>query len=369
MRLYEKALLLLTLPYISFALGATFNVTVDDTQGDAVTGAKPTYISPPDQIWHARPQEPCPQCSVNLDTSQLKSGTWHDGMCLRCGANDTQTNGISFWFEGTAVYIYGILGRAIPVGTHVVFSIDGEQVGKFDHDPKNSTDSILYNQLFYSNDTVPDGRHEFLMAGRNNTDTVIFFDYAQYTTSDTTGAAISTGTVATFPQPPSSDGGTGSPTSTPESRPASANKSRHTAAVVGAIVAGTALAILIFAALFFILCKCRRARSRVPVDLAPPDYAYRTTASSTVLLPQYQHTLSNPYVADTHATPVGSLVGDNSHTDNETSDWVSRNRAPKIPLTPRRELDSALTEVELLRAEVERLRAHEVPPMYETPRT
>ncbi len=61
------------------------------------------------------------------------------------------------------------------------FILDGAEVGRFIHVPENGSD-FQYNVLVYSNTSILNGNHTFqLLADSNFNDTLILFDYAQYT--------------------------------------------------------------------------------------------------------------------------------------------------------------------------------------------
>lgn len=87
---------------------------------------------------------------------------------------------------GTAVYIYCILANYIEYATtetHLSFYIDSELVGAYSHIPDISSTQYEYNQLLYSNTTIPTAKHEFLIANHGDVGpgSLIMFDYALYT--------------------------------------------------------------------------------------------------------------------------------------------------------------------------------------------
>lgn len=85
--------------------------------------------------------------------------------------------------QGTAVYAYCILdnNNTYTTFTNLTFSLDGEQVGSFSHGPDGSG-SYVYNALVYTNTSVPNGNHTFVIhSPRGSVDSLVLFDYVQYT--------------------------------------------------------------------------------------------------------------------------------------------------------------------------------------------
>lgn len=82
------------------------------------------------------------------------------------------------------MFVYCILANnltGITTLANYSFTLDGVEVGRFIHVPENGLD-FQYNVLVYSNTSVPNGDHTFqLLADSNVNDTLILFDYAQYT--------------------------------------------------------------------------------------------------------------------------------------------------------------------------------------------
>lgn len=84
---------------------------------------------------------------------------------------------------GTGIYVYCILDNAntYTTFTNLTFSIDGVQVGTYSHLPDGSG-NFIYNQLVYSNATIPNGDHTFVIhSPRGASDSFVSFDYVQYT--------------------------------------------------------------------------------------------------------------------------------------------------------------------------------------------
>ncbi|KAJ7694651.1 hypothetical protein B0H17DRAFT_1009221, partial [Mycena rosella] len=110
-------LLLLQVPLSAAILS---NRTIDDTNGDSVSGLLPVY-SP---AAHFSPNSNCPTCSVKLDPTQVFDGTWHDSSQLPGG----QPVSITLSFHGTAIYVFCVLANAVKnaiTTSDFVFTLDG----------------------------------------------------------------------------------------------------------------------------------------------------------------------------------------------------------------------------------------------------
>jgi hypothetical protein len=86
-------------------------------------------------------------------------------------------------FKGTAVYAYCILSNHVSFDsfTHLVFSVDGERVGSFLHNPDRSA-TFLYDQLVYANSSLTNTDHVFVIhVPSGQTPTLTLFDYVRYT--------------------------------------------------------------------------------------------------------------------------------------------------------------------------------------------
>lgn len=179
-------LLLFSLPLLFVpARSGLVNITVDDTFGDPTTGSIPGYSAGSDDSWNAgSPSENCSSCHVsqsNLDLSQIYRETWHDTTILPSG---TASATITVQFTGSAVYVFNILPNTLQgtiTSADISFSIDGENVGRFTRSP-DSSGTILYNQLVYSNTALNDGPHTLVMTP--NINSLILFDYLVYTTQN-----------------------------------------------------------------------------------------------------------------------------------------------------------------------------------------
>lgn len=87
-----------TAPAARAELGA-----IDDTYGDSVTGAKPSYSSDGEDCWNQGPG--CAACVLQPDPSMAYNGTWHETTSNMCNnaVSDQSSAGhsVSFNFTGT----------------------------------------------------------------------------------------------------------------------------------------------------------------------------------------------------------------------------------------------------------------------------
>ncbi|KAI0326743.1 hypothetical protein GY45DRAFT_1328505 [Cubamyces sp. BRFM 1775] len=186
------------------------NRSIDDENGDSVTGAKPTYL--PDEGWSQGAQ--CPGCHVHpglVDVSLAFDQTWHDGT-YHPGQPDRV---ITVSFTGTAVYVYNLIANVIQYTTtltNLSFSVDGTYIQQYVHAPDGSEAEILYSVLVFSHTGLSNQPHTLEMRATGPNDSLILFDTVLYTVpevpttlsvarpSSTTPLPISsTSTIAAFP--------------------------------------------------------------------------------------------------------------------------------------------------------------------------
>ncbi|KAI1791561.1 hypothetical protein LXA43DRAFT_1010776 [Ganoderma leucocontextum] len=170
------------------AAAVSVNITVDDTFGN----------SDSTDSWHiGSPTEQCNVCAIKpsqFDTSQILDQSWHHATYYVGTPIQVQVT-----FRGTAVYVYNVIPNYLK-GAHTVvnlsFSIDGQTVGQFTHTPDSSS-TILYNHLVYSNTGLSDSVHTLVMSVLENDQSLIIFDYLVYTTEvDRTAAATTSGAAS-----------------------------------------------------------------------------------------------------------------------------------------------------------------------------
>ena len=168
--------------FLSMACTAAISVnrTIDDEEGDPITGFKPEY-SPPG-LWNIGAT--CDHCTVRPNSSQTLNGTWHD-TTFYPGSPGPQS--ITLRFKGTAIYVYNVLANTVPSTdtlTALEFTLDGTMVGTFYHVPTTLL-AYEYNVSVYANETLPNVDHELVIqAAEVAYPVLILFDYAIYTFSD-----------------------------------------------------------------------------------------------------------------------------------------------------------------------------------------
>ncbi|KAH8116545.1 hypothetical protein DFH11DRAFT_1506467 [Phellopilus nigrolimitatus] len=159
-------------------VGILVNVTIDDENGDSVTGAKPTYSGVGLDGWAQGAG--CHGCMAKLDPSQAFDGTWHDST-WHPGDADEKT--IEMSFSGTAVYAFFLLANNVSYVTTLTslsFSVDGNEAGTFVHQPTSSLD-FQYNVPGFSKTDLANAPHTLTIQTAGNDATLILFDYVVYT--------------------------------------------------------------------------------------------------------------------------------------------------------------------------------------------
>jgi hypothetical protein len=202
-RSFPNPLVLLSfvLSFSSYAFAAT-NRTIDDTIGDSVTGALPSYS--PAGAWNVG--QDCKTCYVRpADPSRAFNATWHDttqdpvdveqhtvtvtfvGASRECLLADKLLTGI-LYVVGTAVYVYCILDNrqldGITTLTNLSVTLDGTVVGSFVHAPTDKDDlsGYLYNVPVYSNAVLRNKKHTLSVSTlAQQSSSLILFDYVVYT--------------------------------------------------------------------------------------------------------------------------------------------------------------------------------------------
>ncbi|KAI0346981.1 hypothetical protein BDW22DRAFT_1425072 [Trametopsis cervina] len=152
------------------------NRTIDDQNGDEVTGALVTYT--PSTKWHQG--NGCTVCTAQADPSQALDGTWHD--TTHFPDRETVPVTLSFQFTGTAVYLFNILEGGLL--TDVNITIDGQFATRFTNTPDLPDSEFVYNVPVFSVDTLPFGEHTVEMSAFGPDQALVLFDYAIYTTTE-----------------------------------------------------------------------------------------------------------------------------------------------------------------------------------------
>ncbi|KAI0756227.1 hypothetical protein C8Q80DRAFT_15905 [Daedaleopsis nitida] len=158
----------------------SFNVTIDDRDGDSRTGQYPEYDPPGGWAQGAN----CGGCQARPDPSKALHGTWHD---TTQHPQDPTPRTITISFSGTAVYVYNIIANHVPATdtlTSLSFMLDGEHVATYEHPPTQSS-QYMYDVLVYSNGSLEDMKHTLKiqdMTSPTGPPSLVLFDYVVYTT-------------------------------------------------------------------------------------------------------------------------------------------------------------------------------------------
>lgn len=100
--------LLLTVLHTHSAVHADLvNRTIDDTNGDSVTGILPSYTTSEDG-WNL--QSACSSCWSHLDTGSVYDGTWHDATY---DARHPSAKAVNISFTGEPLSFFAIHSATI----------------------------------------------------------------------------------------------------------------------------------------------------------------------------------------------------------------------------------------------------------------
>ncbi|KAJ7325564.1 hypothetical protein DFH08DRAFT_711185 [Mycena albidolilacea] len=152
------------------------NRTIDDFNGDEVTGVVPVYI--PANRWNVKSN--CTACHVQPQQDQAIDNTWHD-TTVPAGT----TYSVTLEFTGTAIYFFGIVPNSLPkTQTHVnlAFSLDGASAGTYVHTPDSTSNTILYSVPLFAKDRLSNEPHTLVAQAQSSS--LLIFDFALYTCVD-----------------------------------------------------------------------------------------------------------------------------------------------------------------------------------------
>lgn len=154
------------------------NRTIDDSD------ATITYL--PSGQWSQRGS--CSDCTVSPDSSRAQGGTWHSATYR---ADDGAPPSIEVQFTGTGLFLYNILATpssgSTDADTHLQFYWDGTYDEGSDFDWESAWGSsggadFQYDQLVYYITGLEQGQHTVRVQPKVDRDSLILFDYAEYTT-------------------------------------------------------------------------------------------------------------------------------------------------------------------------------------------
>ncbi|KAJ3542875.1 hypothetical protein NM688_g5927 [Phlebia brevispora] len=188
------------LPSLLITAAVLQNITVDDTNGDQLTGTFVTYT--PSSGWNIG--NGCQTCAATPNSSFAWDATWQDATYYP-GTDispEREVQQARFSFTGSAIYVYGIQCHTLdfPQCTaDIEFYIDGQLMPQtYTFTPDNpGTNTYTYNVLLYGNDALPTGPHSIVIQNgvQGVSSSIILLDYLVYTTD------TDTDTPSTFPTP------------------------------------------------------------------------------------------------------------------------------------------------------------------------
>ncbi|KAJ7464455.1 hypothetical protein FB451DRAFT_439302 [Mycena latifolia] len=173
-----RGLPLILLTYAALSMGAISTATIDDTEGDSQTGAKPTYS--PATSFSANSD--CDNCVVHADPAQAFDGTWHDSSQF----SGQPPVSVTLTFTGTGIDVFCILANTLPntvTRTDLVFLLDGASQQPYSHLPDSTTSDYAYNQRVLSVSGLAQASHQLVISTNapSGSGTLFLFDYARYT--------------------------------------------------------------------------------------------------------------------------------------------------------------------------------------------
>ncbi|KAI0942227.1 hypothetical protein AcW1_002910 [Taiwanofungus camphoratus] len=338
---------------LSILCAAARNVTIDDANGDEITGQPPIYIA-------GTQGANCTVCALRPNSSEAFDHTWHDSTyapTLRPGPIPT----ITLLFKGTAIYVFSIVPTTSPpnsdivTGMQLIFTLDDQPAGQFAHEPDNgSTINFAYSFPVYVNEslaTLPSVQHNLTIQSLM----VNLFDYAIYTTpdEDMTTTTLPTTTLTSSTIPSSELTGT-----------ASLKSARHTP--IGAVVGGAVGGTLAFAALLLFAFTYRRCSGNHVRHVVTEETRFNTDSLARRIEPFNGTPVTTHRVIGLHKDPDGT--GDPQYGNSiipltlggsaeiTTSRWTSHGWRKHTP-TPTHTTPTSLPPDRGLQAQMRELRA------------
>ncbi|KAJ7742725.1 hypothetical protein DFH07DRAFT_39563 [Mycena maculata] len=268
------------------------NRTIDDTNGDPITGFTPVYA--PEAQWNVG--QNCSGCLVQPDPSQVFDRTWHDTTQGTGGVPSS----VTLNFTGTAIYLFCVVPNTISFATTVYdlsFTLDDGSIGTYTHVP-DASDEILYSVPVLSSENLSNQAHTLVAETAGNS--LFVFDFAIYTFDDSPPTTTTSMTATSSAVP------IGAPqTSTmPGSTQSTTSRSR---APLAAIVAGSIAGVVaIILSLLAIRCwKRRRRQGQRRDDESTGGNILRDQVPSAVMQAQ-PHSFESGPGASSRMVQVGS---------------------------------------------------------------
>jgi hypothetical protein len=241
-----------SLALFSVCRAVLVNRTIDSTYGDPLTGFVPQYYAPSD----AWADQTCTGCYIQPNPLLAFDGTW----MAATYHPEYQNINFTLQFTGTAIYVFFILsnanshGNGTTTNTQCNFTLDGQPVGTFSHNPDMSTFDLEYNVTVFSQTGLTNTSHQLLVLVNDYPNsTFINFDWAIYTVNLTESPSTNTSSSSTSTQSLSSTSLGSSATHN-----AASPRSLNTGIIVGCVLGVVAVAVIAIA--LFYIRRLRRSR-------------------------------------------------------------------------------------------------------------
>ncbi|KAJ7662914.1 hypothetical protein B0H17DRAFT_1257583 [Mycena rosella] len=170
-RPFRTFLAICALAQFQVCIAILSNRTVDDFNGDLITGFLPLYE--PQNAWNTDGN--CTSCSVKPDPTQALDHTWHDSS-QRAGDSPSS---VTLQFTGTAIYLFCIVPADDATNlVNLTFTLDGTFTGAYTHTPIGSKD-ISYLVPVLATGGFNNTPHT--LVARTASPSLFIFDYAMYT--------------------------------------------------------------------------------------------------------------------------------------------------------------------------------------------
>ncbi|KAJ7662904.1 hypothetical protein B0H17DRAFT_952932 [Mycena rosella] len=166
------------LAQVQVCIAAVSNRTIDDVNGDSITGLLPAYDSNCRNPWHTDGN--CSACFMKPDPSQVFDRTWHDTR-QKNERESPACHHTAYGYVRTAINFFYIVPNTVPhsfTAVSLTFTIDSTSHGSYGHVPDASSDT-LYVVLVLAAEGVTNEPHT--LVARTVQPSLFIFDYAMYT--------------------------------------------------------------------------------------------------------------------------------------------------------------------------------------------
>lgn len=294
---YQQTSPLLLLFSLSVATARLVNRTIDDENGDSVTGVKPVYLPTvdPDSNWQQGAT--CTSCHLlpkrDIDLLQTIDGTWHDSTYTPGDLAHT----INTPFSGTAIYVFFIVPNTVAntiTYVNLTFLIDNKFSNSYEHIP-DATSTILYNTLVFHATNLTNTEHNIEVRASGANSSLLMFDYMLYTVDEDDPSSSTLGSASATTLPASSN--------SPNPSPPGVEQDSRSSPPIGAIAGGVVGGVVVLSALLVLFCCLRKQRYR---GFIPPRFT-NWSKKPPVSLP------TTTSMADTYNSPAAVLARPVTH--------------------------------------------------------